>query len=86
MAAEFIKKFDTTSESHVMWLKRMMDVAENMRVDTSINLLNEINNNPMKINLQSSDALSWPQIHFSLCGLYTKSVLKGGAWIPKYSK
>jgi hypothetical protein len=42
----------------------------------------DINTNPMKVVLDKRDALDWPHIHFVLCGVYTKAVLRGKAFIP----
>ena len=82
MSSDFIKNFDPKCESHVKWLDRMITVAESL---ASSNLMQEINKNPMKIKLPDSSALEWPQIHFCLCGVYAKAVLRGKAWIPNSS-
>lgn len=86
ITAKFIKAFDPKSEVHVMWLGRMFEMAESLLDETArIQLVNEVNKNPMKIKLDSRDALDWPHIHFVLSASYAKSVLKGQAWTPPLS-
>lgn len=83
VTTKFIKAFDSQNQSHVKWLSRMIDVAEHM-ADPSreITLVADINTNPMKVELSHMDALEWPHIHFCLCAMYAKAVLRGKAWIP----
>lgn len=83
LTAKFIKAFDSQNQSHVKWLSRMIDVAEHM-ADPSreITLVADINTNPMKVELSHMDALEWPHIHFCLCAVYAKAVLRGKAWVP----
>jgi hypothetical protein len=83
VTTKFIKAFDSQNQSHVKWLSRMIDVAEHM-ADPSreITLVADINTNPMKVELSHMDALEWPHIHFCLCAMYAKAVLRGKAWVP----
>jgi hypothetical protein len=61
----------------------MIDVAENMSDPSSKStLVPEVNMNPMKIELGQMEALEWPHIHFCLCAVYAKAVLRGKAFIP----
>ena len=81
--SRFIKGFEPNNQSHVIWLSRMIDVAENMaNPNQKLTLIDEINKNPMKIKLDTVEALEWPHIHFCLCGVYAKAVLRRKAWIP----
>ena len=65
------------------WLSRMMDVAESMSDPTAhIKLVEEVNKNPMKVLLGPCDALDWAHIHFCLCAVYAKAVLRNKAFIP----
>lgn len=83
LTARFIKGFDSQNQSHVKWLSRMIDVAEGMGDPTrSVKLVEEINENPMKIKIDATEALEWPHIHFCLCGVYAKAVLRKKAWVP----
>jgi hypothetical protein len=83
LTSKFIKAFDSKNKSHVEWLSHMIDLAENMSDPTaSVNLVGEINNNPMNIKIEKKDGLDWPHIHFCLCASYAKSVLRGGAFVP----
>jgi hypothetical protein len=83
VTARFIKAFDSQNQSHVKWLSRMIDVAELMSDPTrEITLVADINMNPMKVELSQMEALEWPHIHFCLCAMYAKAVLRGKAWIP----
>jgi len=81
--SKFIKAFDASSDVHVKWLSHMIDIAENISPDKPSNLMAEINKNPLNIKLSEMEALDWPHIHFCLCALYAKAVLKGKAFIPK---
>jgi len=81
--SKFLAAFDPRSSVHVDWLSRMMDVAETMGDPSkSMNLLKDINSNPMNITLEKMDALDWPHIHFVLCASYAKAVLRKTAFIP----
>ena len=83
VTARFIKAFEPQNQSHVNWLSRMIDVAENMNDPSRpLKLVEEVNKNPMKITLDSMEALEWPHIHFCLCGVYAKAVLRKKAWVP----
>lgn len=83
ITAQFVTAFDCSNEVHVRWLARMIDVAERMGDPAAhISLVNEINLNPMNIVLEQRDALDWPHIHFCLCGVYSKAVLRGKAFVP----
>jgi hypothetical protein len=61
----------------------MIDVAEHM-ADPSreLTLVAEVNMNPMKVELSQMEALEWPHIHFCLCAVYAKAVLRGRAHVP----
>ena len=83
ITAKFVKDFDCQNKTHVMWLSRMIDLAESMNDPKAhITLVDEINMNPMKIELTKKDALDWPHIHFCMCAVYAKAVLRGLAFIP----
>jgi hypothetical protein len=83
VTAKFVKAFDSQNQSHVKWLSRMIDVAEHM-ADPSreLTLVAEVNMNPMKVELSQMEALEWPHIHFCLCAVYAKAVLRGRAHVP----
>jgi hypothetical protein len=83
VTAKFVKAFDSQNQSHVKWLSRMIDVAEHM-ADPSreMTLVAEVNMNPMKVELSQMEALEWPHIHFCLCAVYAKAVLRGRAHVP----
>lgn len=83
VTAQFIKAFDAKDQTHVEWLGRMFDLAESMTDPTvQIKLVEHVNSNPMKVKLDKRDALDWPHIHFVLCGVYAKAVLRKSAWVP----
>lgn len=83
VSSRFVKAFEPQNQSHVNWLSRMIDVAENMADPTQkLTLLDEINKNPMKIKFEQNDALEWPHVHFCLCGVYAKAVLRKKAYVP----
>jgi len=83
VTSRFIKAFDSQNKTHVSWLAHMIDLAESMdNPEASVNLVNEINNNPMKLKIDKKDGLDWPHIHFVLCASYAKAVLRGLAHVP----
>lgn len=83
MTSNFLKAFDPKNKSHVDWLARMMDLAENMGDPAkSMNMLSDINTNPLGITLTKMEALDWPHVHFVLCAAYAKAVLRGLAHVP----
>jgi hypothetical protein len=83
ITSKFIKAFDAKDQTHVEWLGRMFDLAESMGDPTQqVKMVEEVNSNPMKIKLDTRDALDWPHIHFVLCGVYAKAVLRRQAWVP----
>jgi hypothetical protein len=84
ITATFVKAFDASNETHVLWLSHMMDIAENMNnPEKHVDLVTEINKNPMKVKLAQQDALDWAHIHFCVSAVYAKAVLKGKAFIPR---
>lgn len=83
ITSKFIKAFDPKNETHVKWLGTMNDMAETMGDMTKqLNIVQQVNSNPMNIKLDTRDALDWPNIHFVLCASYAKAVLKKKAWLP----
>jgi len=79
----FIKKFDATNESHVKWLQKMTVLAPSLGDPNARNqVVNDINDNPMKIKVSVVEALDWPHIHFVLATSYATQVLTGKAFIP----
>jgi hypothetical protein len=83
VTAKFIKAFDAQNQSHVKWLSRMIDVAEGMGDPSrDSTLVAEINMNPMGVKLEQMDTLEWPHIHFCICAMYAKAVLRGKAFVP----
>ena len=79
----FIKAFDPAKKDHVVWLKKMTDMAETLGdPKRHQSLVVEINSNPLGVKLDHRDALMWVEIHFGIAMKYTKAVLKGEAVIP----
>lgn len=76
----FLKAFDPTNETHVLWLKDMMTLGK--KIDNGTDFVKEVNSNPMGILLSVQDALDWPHIHFVLGMAYARAVLTSGAFIP----
>ena len=81
--SKFVKAFDVQSKTHVEWLSHMCDIAETLSPEKSTNMMSEINKNPFGIKLDQMDVLDWPHIHFCLCAVYAKAVLKNKAFIPQ---
>jgi hypothetical protein len=85
VTSKFIKAFDSKNKTHVEWLSHMIDLAESMGDPTSsVNLIKDVNKNPMNLRLEKNEALDWPHIHFCLCASYAKAVLKGNAFVPPF--
>jgi len=83
VTSRFIKAFDAQNQSHVKWLSRMIDVAEGMGDPTKDSaLVSEINKNPMGVQLTQMEALEWPHVHFCICAVYSKAVLRKKAFVP----
>ena len=83
VTTRFITAFDAQNQSHVKWLSRMIDVAETMGDPSRDSMLiKEINKNPMGVKLEQMEALEWPHIHFCICAVYAKAVLRRKAWVP----
>lgn len=80
---QFLTAFDALDKKHVEWLKKMIDLAENMGDPKAhVSMVKSINSNPFGVKLADRDALDWPHIHFVLCGKYAQAVLKGMAYVP----
>lgn len=85
ITTRFIKAFDPKNEIHINWLQDMTTMAEGMTDPTAhINLIENINANPMKVTLDKRDALDWPHVHFVLMAVYAKAVMKGQAFVPTH--
>jgi len=82
LSQKFLSVFNPLTESHVLWLKKMMDVAGNMHPEKNSDLINEINLNPMGLKIKPQDALDWPHVHFVLSATYARAVLSDRAFIP----
>jgi hypothetical protein len=83
ITSKFVKAFDARNETHVTWLAHMCDIAEGLSPDKPTMLMDEINKNPFKIKVDASEALDWPHIHFCLCAVYAKAVLRGGGYLTR---
>ena len=82
LSQKVLSVFNPLTESHVLWLKKMMDVAGNMHPEKNADLVNEINMNPMGLKIKTQDALDWPHVHFVLSATYARAVLSDRAFIP----
>jgi hypothetical protein len=83
VTSKFITAFDAQNQSHVKWLSRMIDVAETMGDPSRDSvLIKEINKNPMGVKLEQLEMLEWPHIHFCICAMYAKAVLRKKAFVP----
>lgn len=79
----FKNAFDPMNQSHVIWLKKMTDVADKlMDLNHRFSLVKEINTNPMNVKLGDQDALMWVEIHFVLAMKYARAVLNSQAVVP----
>jgi len=80
VSSRFIQAFDAGNQEHVKWFKRMIAVARNL--ETKIDLVSEIQMNPMKVEFKHSEALEWVHVHFCLAMKYCQAVLDHTAFIP----
>lgn len=84
ITSKFHDAFDPEKEQHVIWFKHMIELAQQMNSpDSKINLVAEIQMNPMGVNFEHTQALEWVHIHFCLGMKYAKAVLAHEAFIPK---
>lgn len=85
ITSKFIKVFDPKDKTHIDWLQGMTTMAEGMDDPMiHVNMVENINANPMKVRLEKRDALDWPHIHFTLMAVYAKAVMKGQAFVPTH--
>ena len=82
--SQFVETFNPKEEKHVLWLKEMGEIMENLDPKKQVDLPKFVNQNPM--NAKMKNPLDWVFIHFSLAMKYTKEVLAGRAWIPVIEK
>ena len=83
VTSKFVSVFKPNDETHVNWLSKMCDLAENWG---KFDVQKEMAKNPMKVPIETKDVLDWPHVHFCLCAVYAKAVLKGQAHIPPAHK
>jgi hypothetical protein len=79
---DFVKKFDSKNESHVMWLK---DVGQAMAKATSgekINIEQIVNENPLEGCPKMTNMMDWAYVHFQLAMKYANAVLSCEAFVP----
>lgn len=83
LSSKFLTAFDPQNKEHVLWFKRMIQVAHDLNDPTKeMTLVAEVQVNPMNVKFESRDALEWVQIHFVLGMKYAKAVLEHKAFIP----
>ena len=80
----FIEKFECSNRKHVKWLQKMtIKVMPKISECQKVDLLSEINDNPIPDALLSKDdLLNWAQLHFIISMRYSTAVLQGEAWTP----
>jgi hypothetical protein len=81
VTSRFAKVFDPSNASHVVWLGKFFDFAENLATKR-LDIDTFLNSNPMGVVVARSEMLEWVQIHFTLAMKYTQAVFKGTAIIP----
>jgi len=87
IVSKFVSAFDPMKQSHVSWLKKMTDIAENLAdPNRHQDLVYEVNANPLGVQLDKRDALMWVEIHFGVAMKYTRAVLNAKAIIPAIGK
>lgn len=81
----FAKAFNPQNASHVQWLSKFFDYAENLNSST-VDIATFINTNPMGVILKKEEMLDWVHIHFILGMKYAQYVLKGQAFIGSVNR
>lgn len=81
LSSRFVDSFDPSKATHVIWLSKFFDFAENLASQRG-NIDSFINTNPMGIVVKHDEMLEWVHIHFVLAMKYSQAVLKGSAFIP----
>ena len=74
MVNVIVEKFNPTVREHVLWLKYMDYVMEDITNENKRDLSKEINDNPM--NIKHKNIIDWPFIHFQLVLKYWKLQLQ----------
>lgn len=81
VTSKFAKEFDPSKVSHVVWLGKFFDFAENLATKR-LDIDTFLNSNPMGVAVAKSEMLDWVQIHFTLAMKYSQAVFKNTAIIP----
>lgn len=69
---KIVEAFDPLDTKHVKWFSHMIKIADDLG---NVNLLVEIEKNPMRVPFSNDELLSWPMIHFGLAMKYCKLTL-----------
>lgn len=81
IAQKFASKFQPQQESHVLWLKQVVDSLNNM-MNKRVNIVGVMNANPLGVKMTENDIMDIVFIQFGLAMKYTKAILDGEAWVP----
>lgn len=81
VALEYAKKFQPQQESHVLWMKLVLQTLNDMMTSKK-NIVPVMNSNPMGVSFKDTDIMDIVFIQFSIAMKYTSAILDGGAWIP----
>lgn len=77
ITSTFYKAFDPSTESHVNWLSVVTRLSDDLADTQQVNLIAEVNKNPMGILLTKQQAIDWFHIHLVLLAKYAKFKLPG---------
>lgn len=81
ITSKFANQFDPTNSSHVIWLSKFFDFAENLATKR-LDIESVFKANPMGIVVKREEMIDWVHIHFTVSVKYAQAVLKGKAFIP----
>jgi hypothetical protein len=77
MLEAILQTFDPKNSEHVMWLKKLGQVAKSMERSGLSELCEK---NPWKVKLKQLDV---PEVHFCLCVKYVEAVFNHTAFVPE---
>ena len=91
--SKFLHAFDPANEKHVTWLRNMFsvldefdklgnDTIELVNTMQSTNIEQNLQSNPLGIDVSSQDIFDFPLINFLLSVKYSRAVMAHNAWIP----
>ena len=86
------KSFQANQKDHVLWFQKMFSLVNALKEPMTSNSLVKMKQadlnkiliqNPMHVQVNQTDVMSFPMIHMAIGLKYAEAVLEGTAWIPE---